>query len=156
MGVSGSGKTTIGKMIADRLDLPFYDGDDYHPEENKKKMQAGQPLTDEDRYPWLLKLNALALNSLGLSGCVIACSALKESYRDLLMKDVEHVVRWIFLEGSYDIIHERIKSRTTHFMPSTLLNSQFDILESPAYAIRISIDDSPEEMTEEIIARLEH
>ena len=156
MGVSGSGKSTIGKMTAHKLDLPFFDGDDFHPEENVTKMQAGIPLNDEDRYVWLNKLNEIALDNANQEGSVIACSALKESYRMILMDGIEDRVKWIFLDGEYNLIKNRMQERKTHFMPVKLLQSQFDALEIPSYAIRISIDKTPENIVMQILKHLEY
>ncbi len=156
MGVSGSGKSTIGQILARSLHLPFFDGDDYHPEENVSKMEAGIPLNDEDRYSWLKRLHALASDILKHNGGVIACSALKESYRKILMDGIAHQVKWILLEGDYDLIKERMLGRQGHFMPINLLASQFDTLEIPLYATRISIDAKPETIVEDIINNLEY
>ena len=156
MGVSGSGKSTIGKMLAHELHLPFYDGDDYHPAENVSKMRAGIPLTDEDRYTWLGRLHILALELLDQNGGIIGCSALKESYRKMLMDGISHRVKWIFLDGDQDIIKARMETRREHYMPATLLQSQFDALEIPGYAMRISNDASPEEIIKKITDELEH
>ncbi|HLF65292.1 MAG TPA: NADP-dependent phosphogluconate dehydrogenase [Saprospiraceae bacterium] len=154
MGVSGSGKTTIGKMLADALHLPFFDGDTYHPVENVAKMRAGIPLDDTDRYGWLQKLHTLATDLLKQNGGVIACSALKESYRNLLMEGMSHQVKWILLEGEYDLIKSRMQARSEHYMPADLLVSQFATLESPEYAVRVSIDQSPEVIVEHIMGIL--
>jgi carbohydrate kinase (thermoresistant glucokinase family) len=156
MGVSGSGKTTIGQMLAQALHLPFYDGDDYHPAENVSKMREGIPLNDEDRYEWLVRLNILAKELLDKDGGIIACSALKESYRKILMEGISYQVKWIFLDGDMDIIKSRMEARREHYMPVTLLQSQFDALEIPEYAIRISIDASPDEIIKQITNELEY
>ncbi len=156
MGVSGSGKSTIGKLLAEKLGIPFFDGDDYHPAENISKMKAGVPLTDEDRYSWLIKLHDIALDKVNHGGCIIACSALKESYRKILMNGIENNFAWIFLEGTYDLIQNRLQERSTHFMPVKLLASQFDTLEIPAYAIRIAIDEKLDTIIENILNHLEH
>ena len=156
MGVSGSGKTTIGKMIAQRLEIPFFDGDDYHPAENVSKMKAGIPLDDEDRLPWLNRLHEIALQHLSEKGCVIACSALKETYRQLLMHDISDRVSWIFLDGGYDLINERMRTREQHYMKADMLRSQFEIFQTPEYAIRISVDQEPEMIVNQILMQLEH
>lgn len=152
MGVSGAGKTTVAKLLADKLGLPFYDADNYHPQQNVKKMREGESLTDEDRQPWLEELaeNINAWNSN--SGAVLACSALKESYRARLRSGNENV-RFIFLDGSFEQIQDRMASRQDHFMPSSLLKSQFDALEVPSNAIKVSIDQSPAEIVEEILKK---
>ncbi len=151
MGVSGVGKSTIGNLLSEALSLPFFDGDDFHPQKNKKKMANGQALNDTDRSGWLLNLNQLAKEQTQHNSCIIACSALKESYRDLLKKDIESHVKWIFLSGSFDLISERLKQRKGHFMPPTLLKSQFETLENPLEALQIDIAISPEKITEIIV-----
>jgi carbohydrate kinase (thermoresistant glucokinase family) len=153
MGVSGCGKSTIGHMLADALSLPFFDGDDYHPEKNIQKMSKGEPLTDEDRYSWLKALNTLGFAQQNKGG-VIACSALKESYRDILEKDLDPKPVWVYLEGSYESILKRLTHRSEHFMPATLLRSQFDTLEPPKNAIRVSIELEPPQIIKEILKDL--
>jgi len=156
MGVSGSGKTTIGKMIAQRLGLPFFDGDDYHPAENVSKMKAGLPLNDDDRLPWLARLHDVAAMHISENGCVIACSALKEAYRQLLMNGISDQATWVFLDGGYDLINERMHARQGHYMKASMLRSQFETLQLPEYAIRVSIDNEPEKIVNQILTHLEH
>lgn len=153
MGVSGCGKSTVGRILAESLSLTFFDGDDYHPEKNIQKMANGEPLNDEDRYSWLKTLNTLGKEHQD-KGAVIACSALKVKYRDIIEKDLDPVPIWIYLEGSYDFILKRLEQRSGHFMPSTLLKSQFDALELPKKAIRISIELEPEEIINKILEKL--
>ncbi len=155
MGVSGCGKSTIGKMLAEKLSIPFFDGDDYHPEKNIQKMSKGEPLNDEDRYSWLKALNTLGKKHQS-NGAVIACSALKEMYRDIIEKDLDPVPIWIYLEGSYDAILKRLEQRSGHFMPPNLLRSQFDVLEPPTKAICVSIELEPKEIINEILKKLGH
>ena len=155
MGVSGVGKSTIGKLLADQLSIPFFDGDDYHPEANKKKMANGHPLNDDDRYDWLLNLNRLANDQIANTSCVIACSALKESYRELLKKGIETNIKWVLLYGSFDQVFERIQQRTSHFMPTSLLKSQFDTLEEPIEALKINIRETPQNITTYIVNELQ-
>ena len=138
MGVSGCGKSTLGRSIASALEIPFIEGDDYHPESNVTKMNMGEPLNDADRKIWLNRLQDKALAHVE-SGAVIACSALKESYRLLLSKGIEDRFLWILIDGSYEVILRRIQARTAHFMPPSLLQSQFDVLEIPDYAFRIDV-----------------
>ena len=145
MGVSGSGKTTVAALLSDKMNIPFFDADDFHPEKNKVKMNAGQPLTDDDRAAWLQELNNLAFDQAQLKGAIIACSALKEKYRNVLERNIESRY-WFFLEGSYDLIFERLQKRKGHYMPASLLQSQFDSLEIPAKAFRIHIEQSPAEI----------
>lgn len=149
MGVSGSGKTLIGKGLAQELGIPFVDADDHHPEVNIRKMSQGIPLNDEDRIPWLDELNRLAKDHYK-NGCVIACSALKEDYRFRLMKSIEPRTIWIYLKGSFDEIFARMSKRTDHFMGANMLQSQFDALEEPDNAVAVSITDAPEIMISKI------
>ncbi|GGD37357.1 gluconokinase [Muriicola marianensis] len=153
MGVSGSGKSTIGKQLANTLSLPFFDGDDFHPQANITKMSEGLALDDEDRKPWLQILNSLAKKH-EQTGAVIVCSALKESYRNLLEKGISPEPLWIYLNGSFDLISERLRQRKGHFMPSALLRSQFDTLEAPEDAIEVSVKLSPDQILETILKEL--
>ena len=153
MGVSGSGKSTVGKLLAETMSLPFFDGDDFHPEVNVSKMAAGQPLNDMDRKEWLLTLNALAKEHQQ-NGAVIVCSALKASYRRVLAAEIEDRVSWVLLDGSFQEILDRLKKRKGHFMPVSLLQSQFETLEIPEVAITVSIHPPPEEIVKEIIDRV--
>jgi len=149
MGVSGSGKSTVGKMLAERLGLPFYDADDFHPPSNVEKMSSGQPLNDADRKPWLLALANHVRDWNNTNGAVLACSALKKSYRDLL-KSKSPDVHFIYLKGSRRLILQRMKNRSNHYMPPELLDSQLDTLEEPAKAIIVPIDQSPEAIANQI------
>lgn len=149
MGVSGSGKSTVGKLLAERLGLPFYDADDFHPTSNVKKMSSGQPLNDEDRKPWLLTLSNHIQDWNSKKGAVLACSALKQSYRDLL-KSKSPDVHFIYLKGSRDLILQRMKIRRNHYMPPELLDSQFETLEEPAKAIIAPIDRAPEAIVNQV------
>lgn len=150
MGVSGCGKSTIGKLLAEDLKIPFFDGDDYHPKENIEKMSKGIPLNDEDRLGWLQTLNSLAKEQLNYQSCVIVCSALKESYRKILSKHIENVTKWVHLSGTFSQIQERINKRSNHFMSSKLLQSQFDTLETPTKALTLNICLKPEEIVKKI------
>ena len=145
MGVSGSGKTTLGKGLAKHFSMPFFDADDFHPEGNIEKMNHGIPLNDDDRWPWLAKLNSLLKDNLG-EGCILACSALKASYRHRLTNGLETEVQLVYLKGSYDVIYQRMVMRENHFMPAELLQSQFDALEEPKNALVLDCDQSLEEM----------
>jgi gluconokinase len=153
MGVTGTGKSTIGKLLAGRLLLPFFDADDFHTKESVSKMSRGIPLTDGDRYPWLQSLSHL-LQSHQPKGVVLACSALKEEYRKLLQQGLEEKITWIYLEGAKETIHERMKSRKGHFMPETLLDSQLATIEKPLYAYCFSIENDPETIVKEILETL--
>jgi gluconokinase len=157
MGVSGSGKTTVAKLLAETSGWQFQEGDTLHPPENVEKMSAGVPLTDADRLPWLRKI-AVTIDGWrahGQSG-VVTCSALKRSYREIIVGDRPDV-RLVYLKGSLDLIRRRMAARRGHFMPSTLLDSQFAILEEPSpdeNAIVVDIGGQPEEIVGEIAERL--
>lgn len=143
IGVSGVGKSTIGILLSEKLNIPFFDGDDFHPEANIHKMSNGKPLEDGDRLGWLEAINELAIGQLKEKGCIIACSALKESYRDILSNRIRTSTKWVFLKGSLEVIKERINKRNNHFMSPSLLKSQFDILEEPKEAIEVDIILAP-------------
>ncbi|MUH35291.1 gluconokinase [Zobellia amurskyensis] len=153
MGVSGSGKSTIGKLLAEELNLSFYDGDDYHPEANVKKMAQGTPLDDNDRQGWLERLNLLAIENTA-TGAIIACSALKTKYRTILQKDIEKELCFVYLKGTFEEIMARLSERKNHFMPPELLQSQFNTLEVPENAITVSIMHTPQEIVSKIITAL--
>ena len=144
MGVSGSGKTTIGGRLAQALGWLFYDGDQFHPLANIAKMQQGIPLTDEDRWPWLHTLRARIETWVQQDmSAVLACSALKQAYREYLIID-EDEVKLVYLKGDYDLIHERLAQRQGHFMPPGLLASQFEALEEPKRGVVVDIVHPPE------------
>ncbi len=153
MGVSGCGKTTIGKLLADKLDVAYFDADDFHPQENIEKMKKGIPLTDEDRNPWLLNLANKIADWDKNGGAVLSCSALKENYRQILMSKAPKI-QWVYLAGSYDVIAERMRKRGNHYMKSNLLQSQFDTLEEPNYGIKVSILATPYNIVETILSKL--
>ncbi|MDZ7268933.1 MAG: gluconokinase [candidate division KSB1 bacterium] len=155
MGVTGCGKTTIGRQLAQELNWPFYDADDFHPAANVEKMRAGIPLTDEDREPWLLTLQNLIREKLnaGQSG-VLACSALKQKYRDCLRVDPVQV-RFVFLRGDFDTIARRLAARTNHYMNPNLLASQFEALEEPADARAVDIAQPPAAIVARILSELQ-
>ena len=154
MGVSGAGKTTIGRMLAAKLGYEFHDADDLHCDANKVKMASGVALTDADRAPWLAGIRALIANNLARSvDMVLACSALKQSYRDEIMVDAERV-KIVYLKGSPQLIAARIAHRKDHFMNKALLGSQFDTLEEPRDAMVVDIDGPPEAIVENICQRL--
>ncbi len=150
MGVAGSGKSTIGELLARKLVIPFFDADDFHPPANIQKMAAGTPLDDADRVPWLENIARTARHHVGAQGAVIACSALKAQYRSILATGIEAQARWIFLQGNMETIRQRMERRTDHFMPPGLLQSQFEALEPPEEAFVVDISESPEA----IVARL--
>jgi gluconokinase len=158
MGVSGSGKSTIGAAVAREIKAKFIDGDDLHPRANIQKMASGQPLNDEDRAPWLQRLNdaAYSLNHKNESG-IIVCSALKRRYRDLLRQDNDNMV-FIYLKGSFEVILARLQARSGHFMPTELLKSQFEALEEPGAdekdVICVDIDTDVEGLVGRCVAAL--
>lgn len=155
-GVSGAGKTTIGKLLAQQLGWRFREADDFHPAENINKMRSGHPLTDEDRWPWLEQLRQQIERSLAAGeNAVLACSALKRAYRDVLRVNDE--IKFVFLRGDYATIEKQLRSRHHHFMDPNLLQSQFDDLEEPQPGedvLSIELDRPPEELVEEIKAKL--
>ncbi len=163
MGVSGSGKTHVGKLLAEALSLPFYDADDFHPPSNVAKMERGNPLNDADRMPWLAILANKITEWNAQGGAVLACSALKESYRVQLSVNYTADVRFAYLQGSKELILNRMLARD-HFFPPELLDSQFADLEEPTAstvdldgperAITVSSKQLPEVMVEEIVERL--
>jgi gluconokinase len=150
MGVTGAGKTTVGRLLASDLGHEFIDADDYHPPENVAKMRAGQPLTDDDRWPWLRRLNEVLR---GRAAAVVACSALKESYRTVLMRGLPHA-RLVYLRGTKAVIAARVAERRGHYMNPALLDSQFATLEEPRDAIVADIDQAPEAIVASIMERL--
>ena len=157
MGVSGSGKSTIASMLAQRLHWVYEDADWFHPKSNIEKMHHGEPLNDEDRWPWLRAIAEWidATRSAGGHG-VVACSALKRAYRDILIGD-RRDVRLVFLKGDRDLIARRIAARADHFMPSTLLESQFAALQEPQADERpivVTIVPHPREIVEAIVSEL--
>jgi gluconokinase len=153
MGVTGSGKTTIGNQLAAKLDWRYYDADDFHPPANIEKMSNGIPLDDGDRLPWLETLRTLIHETLHRNeNCVLACSALKQRYRDYLLIDEQ--VKLIYLKGDYDLIQTRLNQREGHYMAPNLLASQFDILEEPKCDAQVEIASNPDEIVREIIERL--
>lgn len=159
MGVSGSGKTTVGEAVARQIHAKFIDGDDLHPRANIQKMGSGHPLNDEDREPWLERLSdaAYSLHHKNETG-IIVCSALKRRYRDRLREGNQGMI-FLYLKGSFDIIMERLKARSGHFMPTDLLKSQFDTLEEPNSGepdvICVDIDADIDEVVRRCVQALE-
>ncbi|WP_109300810.1 NADP-dependent phosphogluconate dehydrogenase [Aquimarina sp. AU474] len=153
-GVSGSGKTTIGNVLAKELDIPFFDADDFHPQSNIQKMSDGYSLDDNDRTPWLSILTDQIKNWHQDKGAVLACSALKIKYREKLESFNSDLIHWIFLDGDYDLILSRLKERKGHFFQSELLTSQFDVLEKPTKGISIKVNQSTTHMVTEIKSKL--
>jgi gluconokinase len=158
MGVSGVGKTTVARGVAQRLGWRLLEGDDFHSPENVAKMHAGTPLTDADRWPWL---HAIAAEIDAMRGrgeqAVVACSALRRAYRDILVGDRPDVVL-VYLQGAKDLIAARLGARRGHYMPATLLDSQFATLEEPApdeHPIIASIDQAPQAIVDEVVRKLQ-
>lgn len=155
MGVSGSGKTTVGEVLAKELGWQFLDADDFHPEENVAKMRAGVPLTDEDRRPWLAMLRLKIDDTCEAhQHAVLACSALKHAYQDYLEQDEPDCVHYVYLHGSEELIRERLAARKGHFMNPKLLHSQFEALEPPADAIRVDVAPPVPQIVAEIRKKL--
>ena len=155
MGVTGCGKTAVGAMLAEACGREFQDADDFHPPENVAKMRSGVALADEDRWPWLARLNTLLLDSerQGKS-LVLACSALKQAYRDRLAHGCA-AAHFVFLDGDIELIRARLAARRGHYMNPTLLDSQFAILERPRDALRLDVAASPAELVQSIREGLE-
>jgi gluconokinase len=157
MGVSGSGKTVIGRLLADRLGMPFLDADDLHSAENVLKMRLGCPLTDTDRAPWLQAVACeIARTTVGGQGMIVACSALKRAYRDRL-RAAAPGLRLVHLAGLPGLIRRRIEARTGHFMPANLLDDQLATLEPPEadeQPLVIDLAPPPDEIVERIVAAL--
>lgn len=154
MGVSGSGKTSVGLRLSEILGWQFFDGDDFHPAENIAKMSQGIPLDDYDRKSWLASLHDLVAQKLGEGNSILlACSALKRKYRDQLRKDNPGLV-FVHLKGDYDLIYSRMEERKIHYMESSMLQSQFEDLEEPREAIVINIDQEIESIVERILEDL--
>jgi gluconokinase len=155
-GVSGAGKTTVGKLLAEQFGWQFYEADDFHPRVNIEKMHTGRPLTDEDRWPWLDRLREQIMRSLNVKeNAVLACSALKRAYRERLR--VNDDVKFVFLRGDYTLIESQLRRRRGHFMNPALLKSQFADLEEPGSdedALTIELGRTPKELVEEIKTKL--
>ena len=154
MGVTGSGKTTIAEGLAAKLGWKFLDADDFHSTANKEKMHAGIHLTDEDRIPWLDAMHE-AMKKLNAEGksAVLACSALREWYRERLDKDLP--VRIVYLKGSREVIAKRIEERKHHFAGVSILDDQFATLEEPTNAITVDVDQEPDAIVSEVLAKVE-
>lgn len=157
MGVSGSGKSVVGSLLAEKLGGVFEDGDDFHPPSNKAKMSAGTPLNDDDRWPWYATLRQRIEDMRHLTPIyVLACSALKPVYRDKLRAhDPEGTLRFVLLDGTKDLIASRLAARKGHFMPPSLLESQLATLDPTPDVLRVSIDQTPEQIVNDIIRQVE-
>lgn len=154
MGVSGCGKTTVGKLLAERLGRPFYDGDDFQPQDNLAKMAQGLPLNDRDRRPWLLAIHNLLAGLCARKGkAVVACSALKQNYRDLLTNGLEGIAL-VWLKGEFGLIEERLKHRKGHFFKAGMLGGQYEVLEEPVGALVVRVDNTPDAIVGHIVKGL--
>lgn len=154
MGVAGSGKTTVGRLLADQLGWPFRDADEFHPPENVAKMSAGHPLDDRDRAPWLAAIRAYLTAELAAGrSVVVTCSALRQRYRDAIVADPART-RLVHLQGDFRLILDRMTRRTDHFMKPAMLESQFAALEPPAGVLAVDIDRPPAVIVAEIRSRL--
>jgi gluconokinase len=154
MGVSGSGKSAIGELLAQRLGWAYLDADDYHPASNVEKMRTGTPLTDEDRWPWLDRMNGMLHERSGRGeNVILGCSALRQVYRERLEAGVPDL-RWVHLEGSFELIQSRLLARKHRYMPPSLLQSQFATLEAPQAALAVKIDATPDQVVDAVIAGL--
>jgi gluconokinase len=154
MGVAGSGKSTVGRALADALHWSFFEGDDYHPQSNADKIASGNPLTDEDRHPWLKKLSQLVVTNLSQGhSLVLSCSALKESYRQILRGEDSNIL-FVFLRGEFDLIESRMRSRPHPYMRPEMLPSQFETLEEPTDAIIVDISRSIPSIVDQIKTHL--
>ena len=151
MGVSGSGKSTIGKLLSKKLNIDFIEGDEYHSNESLKKLSSGIALTDNDRIKWLNKLNSIIYKNVTHSSCVVSCSALKKKYRSILRKNISDRVKFVYLEGSYSLIYERLIKRKNHFMSKSLLRSQFNTLEIPSNSIKINVKSNQASIVKRIL-----
>ncbi|HTZ46355.1 MAG TPA: gluconokinase [Verrucomicrobiae bacterium] len=155
MGVTGSGKSTVGRLLADRLGGAFLEADDFHSAANKEKMQRGVPLTEADRLPWLKAIHAEMLAQAGSGkNVVLACSALRKSYREILVAGLD--VRTAYMRGTRELIGERLRQRLGHFAGEAILDDQFAVLEEPnaAEAVIVDVQESPEQIVEEILRKI--
>jgi len=156
MGVSGSGKTTVGKALASELEVPFYDADDFHPQGNIVKMKQGMPLDDKDRKSWLETLSKNLVQWEAATGAILACSALKEIYRTALQSGKRIDITWIFLYGRPELIKARMSGRKGHYFKSELLDSQLADLEPPQYGWHFNISSSSDHIVKIILNKLRH
>jgi len=161
MGVSSSGKSTVGAALGRALHAPFLDGDKYHPEANVEKMRAGTPLTDEDRWPWLEALTAALKEASAKKGVAVgACSALKRAYRDFITETAGEPVLFVYLHGTPEVIGERMARRSHEYMPTSLLDSQFATLEMPdpgtENVLVVPVTDSVDKIVRTVTGRLDH
>ena len=156
MGVSGSGKSTVGEALASALGIPFYDADDFHPQDNIVKMEQGIPLQDLDRESWLVTLSKNLTQWEAATGAVLACSALKEMYRTVLSSGVNNDMTWVYLYGRSELIKERMAGRKGHYFKPELLDSQLADLEPPQYGLHFNISASVDHIVKSILDKLRH
>ncbi len=155
MGVSGAGKTAVGESLAKRLGWIFVDADDLHPASNIRKMTAGVPLTDEDRFPWLLSVRGVMVeHATAGRSAVVACSALKQTYREFLRRGLADV-RFVFLRGAPAVLERRLRERRNHFFDPNLLASQLEILEEPTDALVVDVDGEVDAVIDAVVAGLD-
>ena len=154
MGVSGSGKTTVGELLSQQTHIPFFDGDDFHPQANIDKMAHGTPLTDADRAGWLADLARHLGQWEQAQGAILACSALKEDYRATLQAGARDPLDWVFLTGNRELLLQRMESRQGSYMKATMLDSQIRDLEIPAYGLHLDVADTPQTLVAKIVAWL--
>jgi len=154
MGVSGSGKTTVGELLAARLHLPFHDADEFHSAANIAKMKAGTPLTDADRAGWLATMAAAVAEWQRAGGAVLACSALREAYRVTLQSQAARPLQWVFLDGPDAVLEARLTARKGHYMKARMLESQLSTLERPTYGLRVPLELPAAEAVATIVAHL--
>ena len=153
MGVSGSGKTTVGQLLAERLHLAFKDADEFHPQANIDKMASGHPLNDADRAGWLAAMAAGITQWEATGGAVLACSALKEKYRQTLQGGARQPIRWVVLDGSRELLRQRLENRQGHYMKASMLDSQLAALEKPAYGLHLELEGkTPAALVQETVA----
>lgn len=151
-GVSGTGKSTVGQALSKQLSLPFIDADDFHPEVNKAKMQSGIPLTDDDRWPWLQTLAGELARYEQQKGVVLACSALKESYRNVLSANDTLPIEWVVLTGSYALLSARLSARENHFFDGRLLENQLQTFEMPTYGLKVDVSATLDDIIKDATA----
>ena len=154
MGVSGCGKTTVGRMLAEKIGCPFYDADDFHPPKNLRKMVMGSALSDADRLPWLHEIACRIALWNDNGGAVLACSALKESYRRILVSQVDGTVHFIYLAAEPSLVRARLEQRSGHFFSPTLLESQFVSLEVPQQALTVDASLTPADICTHLMRQL--
>lgn len=154
MGVSGSGKTTVGELLSQQIGVPFFDGDDFHSPANVAKMAAGTPLTDQDRAGWLADLAQHIGQWEQDKGAILACSALRESYRATLQGGAQEPLHWVFLTGDPALLLQRLQARQGSYMKANMLDSQLQTLEMPTYGLHLDVADAPQQLVEKIEAYL--